>query len=102
METVADQSLTDIKALTSDDPSLLQKAQPAFQNYNEEQLTWVKLPGGSQNVRKHCQTFLQLASDRVSNRFWSASITDSRMSDTLTSKEGLRGNLIMLHKYEFS
>ncbi|CAD6584233.1 MAG: F-actin-capping protein subunit alpha [Alectoria sarmentosa] len=37
--------VTDIKALTEDDPTLLEKARPAFQKYNEEQLTTVKLPG---------------------------------------------------------
>lgn len=41
----------DIKALTSDDdPSLTAKLKPAFQQYNEEQLTTVKLPGASDHV----------------------------------------------------
>jgi hypothetical protein len=42
----------DIKALTLDEPSLLTSAAPAFEKYNEEQLTTVKLPGASQQVRK--------------------------------------------------
>ncbi|KAM0803508.1 F-actin-capping protein-like protein subunit alpha-2 [Usnea florida] len=44
--------VNDIKSLTSDDdPTLLDKAQPAFQRYNEEQLITVKLPGvGGKNV----------------------------------------------------
>ncbi|MDI1489793.1 MAG: F-actin-capping protein subunit alpha [Ramalina farinacea] len=42
--------IKDIKALTPNDPSLLTKALPAFQKYNEGQLTSVKLPGGSQNL----------------------------------------------------
>lgn len=38
---------TDIKALTEDDdPTLVEKARPAFRRYNEEQLTAVKLPAG--------------------------------------------------------
>ena len=44
--------VNDIKTLTSDtDPSLIQKLEPAFQKYNEEQLLTVKLPGASQPVR---------------------------------------------------
>ncbi|MCJ1448978.1 MAG: F-actin-capping protein subunit alpha [Stictis urceolatum] len=39
-----------IKLLTPDEPDLLQSAEPAFQKYNEEQLTAVKLPGASQSV----------------------------------------------------
>ncbi|MCJ1387615.1 F-actin-capping protein subunit alpha [Xylographa bjoerkii] len=42
--------IADIKALTVDEPQLLQSASAAFEKYNEEQLTTVKLPGGSQNV----------------------------------------------------
>ena len=43
--------LSDIRALTPSDPALIEKARPAFQKYNEDQLASVKLPGGSQNVR---------------------------------------------------
>lgn len=43
--------VNDVKALTSDnDPALIPKLKPAFQKYNEEQLTAVKLPGSSQPV----------------------------------------------------
>ena len=43
--------VNDIKALTSDDdPSLIDKLQPAFQKYNEEQLLAVKLPGAADPV----------------------------------------------------
>ena len=42
--------MADIKALTADDPSLLQSAQAAYRRYNEEQLATVKLPGGSEDV----------------------------------------------------
>lgn len=42
---------TDIKTLTEDDPSLLEKARPAFQKYNEDQMTTVKLSGSGKNVR---------------------------------------------------
>ncbi|KAI5307766.1 F-actin-capping protein subunit alpha [Ascosphaera atra] len=41
--------VADIKAL-SDDPSLIPALQPAFEKYNEEQLTTTKLPGSSQPV----------------------------------------------------
>ncbi|MCJ1336336.1 F-actin-capping protein subunit alpha [Bachmanniomyces sp. S44760] len=41
---------SDIKALTVDEPKILQSVGPTFEKYNEEQLTAVKLPGGSQNV----------------------------------------------------
>jgi hypothetical protein len=40
----------DIKALTIDTPNLVSKLGPAFEKYNEEQFTTVKLPGSSQNV----------------------------------------------------
>ncbi|KAL9596253.1 MAG: hypothetical protein Q9219_005914 [cf. Caloplaca sp. 3 TL-2023] len=39
--------ITDIKKLTVDEPKLLASITPAFQKYNEEQLTTVKLPGSS-------------------------------------------------------
>lgn len=40
----------DIKALTLHEPSLIKQLAPAFEKYNEEQFTTVKLPGGSQLV----------------------------------------------------
>lgn len=40
----------DIKALTISTPSLVNELGPAFQKYNEEQFTTVKLPGSSQPV----------------------------------------------------
>lgn len=43
----------DIKALTANEPALLESAKPAFQKYNEEQLTVVKLSGNGKNVRRH-------------------------------------------------
>ncbi|KUI53001.1 2-oxoisovalerate dehydrogenase subunit beta, mitochondrial [Cytospora mali] len=39
-----------IKALTSSDPNLVKELGPAFQKYNEEQFTTVKLPGSSEPV----------------------------------------------------
>lgn len=45
--------LADIKSLTVSSPKLLQSATPAFEKYNEEQLTTVKLPGGSQHVCRY-------------------------------------------------
>ena len=41
----------DIKTLTDNDATL-EKARAAFQTYNEEQLTTVKLPGSGKNVSK--------------------------------------------------
>ena len=40
----------DIKSLTISTPNLVHELGPAFQKYNEEQLTTVKLPGSSQPV----------------------------------------------------
>jgi hypothetical protein len=40
----------DIKALTLHEPSLVKGLGQAFEKYNEEQFTTVKLPGGSQQV----------------------------------------------------
>lgn len=40
----------DIKALTLHEPSLVKGLGPAFEKYNEEQFTTVKLPGSSQLV----------------------------------------------------
>ncbi|KAI4148916.1 MAG: hypothetical protein LQ340_004876 [Diploschistes diacapsis] len=45
-----DNVIADIKALTLEEPSLLQSVKPAFETYNEEQLTAIKLPSGSQNA----------------------------------------------------
>jgi hypothetical protein len=42
--------VSDIKALTIEDPSLHDKLGPAFQKYNEEQLATAKLPGSSEAV----------------------------------------------------
>ncbi|KAF2802257.1 putative actin-capping protein alpha-2 chain [Mytilinidion resinicola] len=39
-----------IKSILADDPSVLQSLAPAFEKYNEEQFTTVKLPGGSEEV----------------------------------------------------
>lgn len=40
----------DIKALTISNPNLVDELGPAFEKYNEEQFTTVKLPGSSQPV----------------------------------------------------
>ncbi|KAK4463812.1 F-actin-capping protein subunit alpha [Cladorrhinum samala] len=42
--------VANIKSLTSSEPNLVAELGPAFQKYNEEQFTTVKLPGGSQPV----------------------------------------------------
>ena len=42
--------VSDIKALTIENPSLQDKLGPAFQKYNEEQLVTAKLPGSSEVV----------------------------------------------------
>jgi F-actin capping protein alpha subunit len=44
------QLFLDIKSLTISNPSLVSELGPAFEKYNEEQFTTVKLPGGSQQV----------------------------------------------------
>ncbi|KAL2113564.1 hypothetical protein VUR80DRAFT_3491 [Thermomyces stellatus] len=45
-----DDVLADIKTLTISTPQVVSKLGPAFEKYNEEQFTTVKLPGSSQNV----------------------------------------------------
>ncbi|EHA50729.1 F-actin-capping protein subunit alpha [Pyricularia oryzae 70-15] len=40
----------DIKSISSGDAKVVSKLAPAFERYNEEQFTTVKLPGGSQKV----------------------------------------------------
>ena len=45
-----DGHLSDIKALTNNDPQLSQSLGPAFKKYNEEQFATVKLPGSSESV----------------------------------------------------
>ncbi|KAL3421431.1 f-actin-capping protein subunit alpha [Phlyctema vagabunda] len=42
--------IVDIKTLTIESPNIISQLGPAFEKYNEEQFTTVKLPGGSQNV----------------------------------------------------
>ncbi|KAF9893192.1 F-actin-capping protein subunit alpha [Aspergillus nanangensis] len=42
--------LADVKALTSDGDDIIPSLAPAFERYNESQLTAVKLPGASQEV----------------------------------------------------
>ncbi|KAI1003245.1 F-actin-capping protein subunit alpha [Podosphaera aphanis] len=42
--------ITDIKALTIDNPNIITQLGPTYQKYNEEQFTTVKLPGSSQHV----------------------------------------------------
>ncbi|KAL8881979.1 MAG: hypothetical protein Q9198_000932 [Flavoplaca austrocitrina] len=42
--------IADIQKLTANEPKLLASVTPAFQKYNEEQLSTVKLPGSSQPV----------------------------------------------------
>lgn len=43
-------NISDIKALTNNDPSLLQSVQPTLRKYNEEQLAIVNLPDGNKEV----------------------------------------------------
>ena len=72
--------VNDVKALTSDnEPALISKLKPAFQKYNEEQLTAVKLPGSSQPVSDAHRASWCCADLR---RFLSANTTSSQMDDT--------------------
>jgi hypothetical protein len=72
--------VNDVKALTLDkDPALISKLKPAFQKYNEEQLTAVKLPGSSQPVSDAHRAGWCCADLR---RFLSANTTSSQMDDT--------------------
>ncbi|TVY85326.1 F-actin-capping protein subunit alpha [Lachnellula suecica] len=47
--------IADIKALTIESPNLVSQLGPAFEKYNEEQFTTVKLPGSSQHVSSVAQ-----------------------------------------------
>ncbi|MCJ1422769.1 F-actin-capping protein subunit alpha [Sticta canariensis] len=49
--------VADIRALTSDDPRLLESVKPAFEKYNEEQLTTAKLPGGGKTKASAVQPY---------------------------------------------
>ncbi|KAK4939535.1 F-actin-capping protein subunit alpha [Elasticomyces elasticus] len=72
----------DIKALTSDDdPTLTAKLKPAFQHYNEKQLTTVKLPGASEHVL--ISSYNKLPS---SDRYYDTSSSTSFEFDHSTSK----------------
>ncbi|KAK5451711.1 F-actin-capping protein subunit alpha [Exophiala xenobiotica] len=74
----------DIKALTSDDdPSLIAKLKPAFQKYNEEQLTAVKLTGG--NDYALISSYNKLSSSSSSQYYDTASSTSFEFDHT-TSK----------------
>jgi hypothetical protein len=54
--------VNDVKTLTSDkDPALVSKLKPAFERYNEEQLTAVKLPGSIRPVGSERLPFLSCA-----------------------------------------
>lgn len=41
-----------IKTIVGNDANVIESLGPAFEKYNEEQFTTVKLPGGSQSVRR--------------------------------------------------
>jgi hypothetical protein len=72
--------VNDVKALTSDkDPALVSKLKPAFERYNEEQLTAVKLPGSIQPVGSERLPFLSCADVP---RYLSANTINSLMADT--------------------
>lgn len=88
--------VNDVKALTSDDdPALISKLKPAFQRYNEEQLTAVKLPGSSQPVGDACRAGWCCA-DLC--RFLSANTTSSQMDDTTMWRATLALSSTTLHK----
>lgn len=48
-----------MKALTSDEDDIIPSLAPAFERYNETQLTTVKLPGASQEVGPGHTTFIE-------------------------------------------
>ncbi|KAI4166719.1 MAG: hypothetical protein LQ343_007808 [Gyalolechia ehrenbergii] len=47
----------DVKKLTANEPKLLDSITPAFQKYNEEQLTIVKLPGSNKDEASDVQPY---------------------------------------------
>ncbi|KAK3492381.1 putative F-actin-capping protein [Neurospora hispaniola] len=75
-----DSELSDIKALTSSTPNLLNELGPAFQKYNEEQFTTVKLPGGSQPV------IISSHSSLEDGRYYDVESSSSFAYDHITQK----------------
>ncbi|EAA28314.2 subunits of heterodimeric actin filament capping protein Capz [Neurospora crassa] len=72
--------VADIKALTSSTPNLLNELGPAFQKYNEEQFTTVKLPGGSQPV------IISSHSSLEDGRYYDVESSSSFAYDHITQK----------------
>ncbi|KAL9138756.1 MAG: hypothetical protein Q9175_000022 [Cornicularia normoerica] len=72
--------INDIKTLTEDDPTLVEKARPAFQKYNEEQLITVKLPGSGKNVLISTYNSLE------DGRYYDVESQSSFMFDHITQK----------------
>jgi capping protein alpha len=75
--------VNDIKKLTIEDPSLHSKLGPAFQKYNEEQLTTTKLPGSSEPVSLPLHGFARR--DSSQSRSSSANTTSCQTGAISTS-----------------
>lgn len=81
----------DIKVLTADDSSVLQSLGPAFAKYNHEQLTTVKLPGGSQPVHDRLKHFsTRYGSTEAYDRLLSVHTMRLEMDGTLMLKAKAR------------
>ncbi|KAL8723835.1 MAG: hypothetical protein Q9181_007149, partial [Wetmoreana brouardii] len=80
--------IADVKKLTVDEPNLLDSITPAFQKYNEEQLSTVKLPGSSKNVSERAIRELKryLGDAEKPDRSSSAPTTRSEMEDTMIQR----------------
>ncbi|EXJ92951.1 hypothetical protein A1O3_01507 [Capronia epimyces CBS 606.96] len=75
----------DIRGLTADDdPALIAKLKPAFERYNEEQLTSVKLPGSNDYVL--ISKYNKLPSSSSSSRYYDTQSSTSFEFDHTTSK----------------
>ncbi|KAL9601843.1 MAG: hypothetical protein Q9179_002734 [Wetmoreana sp. 5 TL-2023] len=80
--------IADVKKLTVDEPNLLDSITPAFQKYNEEQLTTVKLPGSSNNVSARAVRGNEKnpGDAEKPDRSSSAPTTRSEMEDIMTQR----------------
>lgn len=92
-------SATDVQALTSESDDIIPSLLPAFERYNERQLTTVKLPGSSQEV---CAIDYLLGGDadlHTAGRSLSVNLTRWKATGTLTQRAKLRSKSTILHRY---
>lgn len=94
-------SATDVQALTSEGDDIIPSLLPAFERYNESQLTTVKLPGSSQEVRAN--DYLLSGGENADvcavGRSLSVNSTRWKATGTLTPRVRLRSRSTIPHRY---